>query len=143
MVQQLVDSQGNTVGAKKEVIADLNKIDGIELSPFGMAMLDTLMTSEMLRSYALQHIALEAPDSLEEAQKTVGDMLEAQGQFNLENIKYRIFNVLQIIMTHFAKLGLEAAASVTSKEESKDRNPEDNEQPGEDTPEDGTDPESV
>lgn len=127
MTERLLDAQGNPVGQEKKVIANLNEDLGIKLSQRGMAMLDVMVTSEMLHNYALQSIAQEVPDDLEEARKTVQDQMEEMGNFNLETIKYRLFDAIQVVMTHFAEIHLMAAMAKDAEEK------------GEDIPQPGTD----
>ncbi len=104
MAEQLLDAQGNPVTPNKEITTSLDKsLEGIELSPIGMAMLDVMITAQILNMYGAQTILNEAPDSIEEINKVVTEAIEGMGEFSIEHIKQHLMMSFQIVCTHLAE----------------------------------------
>ncbi len=130
MTERLVDAQGNPVGQTKKVITSLDEGLTVELSQRGMAMMEMMVSAEMIHNYAIQSISQEVEaDELENVREAVQDRMEQIGNFNLETIKYRLIDALQVVMTHFAEIYLMAEMAKELEE------------PSEDTPEDAKTPE--
>lgn len=104
MAQPLVDKDGKPVEVNKEVTANLNEPDGIKLSPLGMAMIDVMITAQMLNMYGAQNILNEAPDSLEEIQRVVNEEMDKLGEFTVEHVKQHVMMAFQIACTHLAEV---------------------------------------
>ena len=103
MDKELVDGQGNPVKEDNEVIASLDQVDGINLSPMGMAMLDVMITAQLLNLYGAQTILSEAPDSIDEINKVVSAEIEKVGEFSIEHVKQHLMMSFQIVCTHLAE----------------------------------------
>ena len=131
MAEQLLDAQGNPVTTNKEITTSLDKgLEGIELSPIGMAMLDVMITAQILNMYGAQTILKEAPDSIEEINEVVTEAIENMGEFSIEHIKQHLMMSFQIVCTHLAEshaqaIVAEGIAAYKAKlsEEREDENP--------------------
>ncbi len=108
MKDQLLDAQGNPITTDKEVTTSLNLPKGIELSAMGLAMLDVLVTSQLLTTYGAQHVLKEAPGKMEEINQTVTEAIENVGEFTVDHLKQYLMMCLQIVCSHQAEMRAQA-----------------------------------
>jgi len=104
--KEILDKNGDALtrdSGAGEVVSNLNEIDGIQLSPLGMAMLDVMVTAGMLNLYGAQVILKEAPDSIDEINKVVTSAIERLGEFSIDNLKQNLMMAFQIACMHQAE----------------------------------------
>jgi len=68
------------------------------------------VAAEMLHAYALNTIHQEVPDQVDAVREGIIDLLKEAGQFDLNVLKFRMFDVLQIVMTNIAQISFESQA---------------------------------
>ena len=103
MAKELLDAQGNPVAQEKTILTNLNEKLGIEISQKSAALMDVMMTAEMLHAYATHAISEELSEHMEDVREEVTRQLSEVTEFDLTSVKYRLFDALQVVMTHFAE----------------------------------------
>lgn len=84
------------------------------ISPQAMALMETMVTAELLYTYAVQTLQRELPGREAAISTEVKNQLASMTEFNLDILKYRMFDSLQTVMIHIADLYAKAQAMDTA-----------------------------
>jgi len=96
----------------------------IPLSPRGIAMVETVITAEMLHAYALNQVLEEVPDRADDVRAEIQKVLENTTDFNIVDLRNRVIDSMQTIMSHLAHLSIAAAQAEVKAAVAEEATPE-------------------
>lgn len=89
----------------------------VAISHKAMSGLGNLVTAHMLYLYASSVIRKESPELVDDLQKESVRILDKQGEYSLDDLKFKLIEALQIVITNISELYLTAKSAVEEEKE--------------------------